>query len=520
MTRRGYAWLFVPLCLLLLVSVTACEKGEKAGPASPGRGGTSEEPVLLRFYFSGEKKAATDEVWAAIGDYARSKGLNVRFDVHFIPIGDYKDKMMVKSASGDRWDLNFDGDWLSYKQMAAKGAYLILNDLLPLYAPHLYEKYMQQGTLEAAMIDGNITGLPWTMKMNQRFYAQWRSDLAKKAGLNPASGSIRTIEDVDAFLMALKKAYPDAKLSRTVPRDIYKLRDEWVDLGFHGMGFYLNDPHVRIQPVEQQPFYLEAAIMAKKWYDAGILNRDILLDKEDGASLWRNGNMLFTAQSHEWVNANQGFSDPSFEQMSSLLYPDRKVVNRTPLANVIAINRNAEHPDLALRFLDLLETDRKLYDLVQYGIEGKTYLLQPDGSVSYPEGMSTPTSNYMEWGGQWGFWKPQFMRPTPTYGKDFWLKEEAFANEPNNVNSPIDGLFISEDRIRDELLLRDRNVETYVAAIELGTVADPQKALADYIQLQKNSGLDKIIAEAQRQIDDYLARKRPVSAAGATPPPR
>ncbi|MBB6670974.1 extracellular solute-binding protein [Cohnella nanjingensis] len=517
MTTRAYRRLLPLLLSIAILALFACS-GSGGEEAADRKNEEPEDEVLLRFYFSGDKKAATDEVWAAVGDYVQSKGLHVRFDVHFIPIGDYRDKMMVKSAAGDRWDMNFDADWLSYKQMAAKGAYMTLNDLLPEYAPHLYEKYKQQGTLRAAEVDGKVTGLPWTMKMNQRFYAQWRSDLTKKAGLNPAPGSIRTIEDVDAFLRALKKAYPNAKLSRTLPRDLYKLRDEWVDLGFHGMGFYLNDPKVRIQPVEQQPFYLEAAIMAKKWYDAGILNKDIPLDKEDGASLWRNGNMLFTAQSHEWVNADPGFSDPSFEQESSLLYPDRKVVNRTPLANVIAINRNSEHPDLVLRFLDMLETDGTLYDLVQYGIEGKTYLKQPDGSVAYPAGMGTTTSNYMEWGGQWGLWKPQFMRPTPTYGKGFWLAEEAFANEPNNVNSPIDGLFISEDRIRDELILRDRNVETYVGAIELGTVPDPVQAIADYVRLQQDSGLDKILAEAQRQIDEYLARKRALTAPVATPP--
>ncbi|MFC5648244.1 extracellular solute-binding protein [Paenibacillus solisilvae] len=496
--------------LIPAVVLSSCDKGGGTVGSMANSQSASEEAgqeVTLKFFFSGDKKSATDEVWSAVSDYVKSKGLNVRFDIHFIPIGDYKNKMLVMAAAGDRWDMNFDADWLSYKQMAAKGAYMRLNELLPSYAPHLYSKYKQQNNLEAATLDGSIVGLPWMLKMSQRLYAQWRSDMTKKAGINPAPDSIQTIEDIDVLLHAFKKAYPNVKLTRTLPRDIYKLRDEWVDLGFHGMGFYINDPKVRIQPIEQQPFYMEAAIMARKWYADGILNKDTMIDKEDGAVLWRGGNMYFTSQSHEWVHANQGFTDPSFEQESSLLYPDKNVVNRTSLANVVAINRNSAHPDLVLRFLDMLETDQALYDLVQYGIKGKTYVLDGE-AVSYPQGLNTSTSNYMEWGGQWSLWKPQFMRPTPTYGKDFWVKEAEFAGASHNVDSPIDGLFLSEDKIKNELLARDRLIEKWTGPIEIGSVLNPKEAVAAYIQKQKESGLDAIIAQAQRQIDIFLAKRK------------
>ncbi|SFS49029.1 DUF3502 domain-containing protein [Paenibacillus sp. BC26] len=466
-----------------------------------------QEEVTLKFYFGGDKKAATDEVWSAVSDYVKTKGLNVKFDINFIPFGDFKDKMLVMAASGDKWDMNFDGDWLSYKQMAAKGSYMALNDLLPKFAPTLFAKYQEQGTLTAATVNGQIVGLPWTMSMNQRKYAVWRVDLTDKAGITPAVDSIKTIEDLDAFLHKLKEAFPKDKLSRSTPLGIYMERDEWVDLGFHGMGFYLNDPAVKIQPVEQQPFYKEAALMAKKWYDDGIINRDAMIDKEDGAAQWRNGKMFYTDSSHEWVNANPGFADPSYKLSSSLLYPDKKYVNRTALANVVAINRNSEHADRVLQFLDMLETDKTLYDLVQYGIEGKTYVIDGE-TANYPEGMQTTTSNYMEWGGQWALWKPQFMRPNPAYGKDFWVHEAEFAALPVNVNSPVDGLFISEDNIKNEVAKRDQAIEEFHKPIEYGNAKDVDKAVADYIEKQKANGLDKIISEAQKQIDAYLASKK------------
>ena len=311
----------------------------------------------------------------------------------------------------------------------------------------------------------------------------------------------------EPLLRDIKAAYPNEKISRVTPLPIVMIRDEWVDLNFHGLGFYLSDPKITIKASEQEPFFKDAANIAKRWYDDKLINRDAMIDKEDGAALWRNGKMLFTITSHEWVNADPGFADPSYQLESSLLYPDKRQVNRTALANVVAINRNSQHPDRVLRFLDMVETDQTLYDLLQYGIEGKTYVLNGE-TADYLEGMSTTTSNYMEWGGQWAFWKPQFMRPTMTYGKDFWVKEAEFASLPINVNSPIDGFFIAEDNIKNELAKRDQTLDEFSKPIEFGVVKDVDQAVAEYIEKQKANGLDKIIQETQRQVDEYLASQQ------------
>ncbi|WP_040952831.1 extracellular solute-binding protein [Gorillibacterium massiliense] len=519
MYKKRTAVLLLAMTLVFSLVLGACSKksdssstdkastAPAAGTTAPTKSDKPQEEVTLKFYFGGDKKSATDEVWSQISDYVKKKGLNVKFDLSFIPFNDFKDKMLVMAASGDKWDMNFDGDWLSYKQMAAKGSYMALNDLLPQYAPNLYKKYQDQGTLGAATVDGKIVGLPWTMKMNQRQFATWRADLVDKANLNIPKDSVKTIDDVDNLLRQLRDAYPNEKINRGGPLPIYMIRDEWVDMNFHGLGFYLNDPKITIQAVEQQPFYKDTAIKAKQWYDEKLINRDAMIDKTDGASEWRNGKTMFTLTSHEWISADPGFSDPSFKLNSSLIYPDKKQINRTALANVVAINANSSHPDLVLRFLDMIETDQTLYDLVQYGIEGKTYKLDGDTAI-YPDGMTTTTSNYMEWGGQWAFWKPQYMRPTMTYPKDFWVHEAEFASQPINVNSPIDGLFISEDNMKNELAKRDQASDENSKPIEFGNVKDPEKAVADYIEKQKKNGIDKIIAETQRQVDAYLASQK------------
>ena len=122
------------LATMMLGSIfTGCKKTEnKLVDADK----TGLNPVTLKFYFFGDKRAETDNVWNTIADKYKDK-LNVKFDIGFIPGSDYSNKIVVMAASGDKWDMNFDGDWLSYASMINKGGYLALNDLLPKYAPNL-----------------------------------------------------------------------------------------------------------------------------------------------------------------------------------------------------------------------------------------------------------------------------------------------------------------------------------------------------------------------------------------------
>ncbi|WP_238162474.1 DUF3502 domain-containing protein [Cohnella sp. AR92] len=514
------------LTLLTSFGLAACSNnGNQAAdssPKAPASGSsasaaaatTTEEEVTLRFYFGGDKKSATDEVWKAVSDYVKSKGLNVNFVINTIPFGDpYAEKLLVMSSSGDDWDLNFDGDWLAYRQMSAKGAYMTLNDLLPKYAPNLYKVYQEQGTLAAATVNGNIVALPWTMKMNQRPYVKWRSDVATAANIQPADNSIQTVEDMYDFAHKLQEAAPDQKIgfpAGSALMEIFRTRDELLDLSPMGANQFvidLNDSTYQVKPIEQLQTYRDLAVYAGKLYKEGIINKDVLVDKEDAATKYRNGKILFANSSHEWTYATETFSDPTFTSSGSLLYPDKKHVNRTALANVAAINANSKHADRVLRFLDMLETDQTLYDLVQYGIEGKTYVLE-DGMAKYPDGMDSTTSNYMEWGGQWAFWKPQFMRPTETYGQDFWVKEAEFASEPNNINNPLDGFTFNTESIKNELVQRDQVHSELGVQIEAGIPKNPEASVDEYIAKQQKAGVDKVVAELQKQVDAFVASKK------------
>jgi len=517
--------LIVIAAFLAVLLIAGCAKKENSATtpstsaSAPASSSSSDQPsaepleeVTLKFYFGGEKKSDTDAVWKAISEKYKDQ-LNVKFDINFIPFNDYKDKMMVMSASGDRWDANFDGDWLAFPGMASKGAYMPLNDLLPKYAPTLYKKYQDLDMLSAATSNGNILALPWTMKQNVRPFVVWRSDLAEQAGLDFTPDSIKTLEDYEKLLEAFHAAYPDKKL--IIPgNDTFSnlagslpfVREEYRLLQ-HGYVFNMNDPKVTVIPIEDVPELREQAKLLNKWYKSGYIPSDAIVDKTDMGSYYKNGELIINISTHEASNlTGNEFKDPSWTQASSQFYPDKKFYNRTPLANVFAINKNSKNPERVLMFMELLETDQTFYDMVLYGIEGQTYKL--DGEMAaYPDGITAQTSNYLDWTGQWAFWKPQFMRPTAQYPAGFWVREAEFASQSGNIANPVDGLFLNTDNVKNEVAQREQLAAELGKPLAFGVVDDVDKAIDDFTAKLKKAGSDKIAAEFQKQVDAFLMQK-------------
>lgn len=530
MSKRSSKLISIVMVVLMLAGMLVGCGGDKVATATttpaPASAAASAQPtaapgteakldeVTLRIYFPTEKRSATDEVWTAVAAMVKDR-INAKFEISFIPFNDYTDKLMVMASSGDNYDMNFDGNWLSYPKMVNAQAYLPLNDLLPKYAPATYAALQKAGSLAAATVNGDLLAIPWEMHMNQqKLFLRWRNDLAGAAGLTYAKDSIKTIEDLDKFLHDAKAAIPaDVKVwswdaAENSPQTMLMVnRDELVDLNFHSIVFDVNDPNCKLIALEQTPGYLEAAGYTKKWVDDGIIPKNLMVDKEQASAAFRNGTLFAALSTHEWANADPGFADKAWTMGTSETYADKKAPNRSALANITCINRNAANPERALMFLDLLTTDQAVYDLVMYGIKDKTYVLNGEGA-DFPAGMTAANSSYLDWQGQWAWWKPQFMRPTSTYPKGFWQAEATFASQPQCVENKLDGLFFNTDAIKNEIAKRDQINTEYGKLIQYGTVDDVNKAVAEYIQKQKDAGLDKILAELQRQVDEYLASKK------------
>jgi putative aldouronate transport system substrate-binding protein len=487
------------LLVLLTTGASLFAGGSQAG----GAGGSSASglaPVTLSFIFYDSKKSATDEVWSAIADEFKDE-LNAKFDVSFIAGSDYIDKMLVKFSAGDVWDLNFDGDWLQYYRTVAMNGYMALDTLLPQYAPDLYKAYQSSGAIEAAKVNGKIVALPWTNIMTNRPFFQWRADLID---VNPAA--VKTIEDVEKVLYQLKQRYPDRYTVENANIEVFLTKNDLI-IGTHNFVFNPKDPRVQVQYIAETPAFLERARYAEKWQNDGLIWADVLVDQLDHNQLINQGRLITKWGTHEFSTDSRAWVEPAAKWGFSSLYDDKIFQLRTPLSNIVAIPRTSKNPERTLMWMNLLETSQKMFDMVMYGIEGKTYVL--DGkNVKYPAGMNDNNSNFMNWQGRWALFKPQFMRGDPLYREGFWQEEKDFAlSNPNNIASPLDGFSLNTDAIVNELAQIQAIYDAANKMLDVG-LAGPSAAAVDKLIADLNrAGLQKVKTEYQRQVDAFLASK-------------
>ena len=142
------------------------ETGESAKEeAQPDAGETAKEElpyVELKLYAIADAPNNTDlakQYWEELNATLKEE-LNCTIDYTYAAGNDYKNNYALAIASGEKYDLiQAAPGWLDYQSYAAKNAFMPLDDLLPEYAPYLWET-IPRSTWDAASVNGKIYAVP------------------------------------------------------------------------------------------------------------------------------------------------------------------------------------------------------------------------------------------------------------------------------------------------------------------------------------------------------------------------
>jgi putative aldouronate transport system substrate-binding protein len=513
------------VCLVMLLTIlAACGSNNDKPAASPSASATesshpttsaspeqSMEPlkeVTLKIVTAGDDRPAKQEVLDALYELTKDR-LNAKFEINFIPFGDYQSKLTLMASSGDKYDAAFTADWFGYANMVNKGAFLDLSDLMPQYAPNLYKFYEENNMLSSASVNGKLIGVPWTEIKTSKPVFNYRKDIADK--LNVQAGDLTTIEGIDTFLTAIAAAKPGMTVYDMAMKgdagDIVTLlqpKYELLDIGFNTLYIDVNDATAKVIPLEQTEMFKEAVHLAKKWYDSGVISKNALADKEN--SPFETGKVFAGKSTSGALFEVTNFTDKSAVKDAVEVYPNNKFARDSQMNNAMAINANAANPERMLMFMELLSTDRAVYDTFFYGIKDKTYTLDGD-IVGFTTAEDPAKPLWQSWF-NWGFYRSAFARPTASSPAEAMKNNLAYATRANIVPSPLAGFVPSPDAIKTELTQRSQYSSEQGKLLLAGVIkGDVDTAINTYIEKQKAANLDKIIADVQKQIDEFLTKK-------------
>lgn len=498
-------------------SLAGCSNS-KSPAAAPAAGGAQDsskvdtsKAVTLKMYLVGDKAADFDKVYDKINQELKKK-INATLQVKFLSWAEAPTKYSLIFASGEDFDLIFTASgWEHYEEtVAKKGFYEMSDQFIKTYAPDVM-KVEPAEAWKQAKVNGKIYMVPGYTKEYGAEMLAVRGDLMKKYGFSDISSE----EQLESFF---DKVAADKKTTGISPLGTqgkalqysYLLEaNGWtVVKGTIEPLFAYNytDPNNKkvISVAETKEFkqYAEKmrALQQKGYWSKDALSTNDTRDDnfvagKAAAMEWNLGSCVNYAQQ---VNKDH----PDWNATVVDFLPKVKKPMNPYTNNGIAINARSQNPERAMMAIDQLMTNKTIYDLAAYGIEGVHY--KAVGSNEYTplaQASRYPASGSCNWG-----WNNQNLIRSvhPDSGDAALLGKQADFLKAWNADPaihPLSTFSFNEQNVKTQDAILTTLVKQYMDPISTGLVDNPDQAVDEFISKLKTSGIDTVTKEIQNQID-------------------
>ncbi|MDO4283924.1 MAG: ABC transporter substrate-binding protein [Eubacteriales bacterium] len=355
--------------------------------------------------------------------------------------------------------------------------------------------------VKCTSVNGSIYALPNSRNHGDTVVLDIDEDIAAEYGIEP--GSSMTLDEVDEFLAQAHADYPDRYA--IVPQGNTTMSNGgWTwdglgDLDFIGVVSMLNDDTTVKNLFETEEF-LEFTQHSRLWYENGYMMADCLSNTETGSTMIQNDRAI------SCFNNGAYYAEEDFHKDGVV-----RVQLTSPMANTTtisgmcwAISANSKNPDAAWTMLEALYSDAEVATLLANGIEGQNYILNEDGTASYPEGTDYSNSGYGGMTEQWLFPNSSLGYPRDIDGPNYYQNLASYNSSVQK--STAYGFCFDTTNVIDEYSACSNVMDKYFDALMMGAV-DPDEYIPRAIEELKAAGVDNVIAEKQAQFDAWLAEQ-------------
>jgi putative aldouronate transport system substrate-binding protein len=493
------------LMLVLLAAFTAgmvFAAGEKeASGTAPG----NAKPTTLVWYMFFDDQDDLDQVWSEVNDHLRET-INVEIDYRPMNYTTYSQKVPILFASGEIFDMLWMCDWIAgstYAKFAQDEVLLPLDDLLDDYGKDVKDS-LPGKIWDLTKIDGNIYGVPNTQNFT-RWRGMWvKKDLADKYGFDP--DKFKTYKDLEPFYQKVLANEPGVVPFNHTSGTLSHMKDgigpapaqvpmKQLSSGFNA---YSDDPRNFYHELIDDKY--RDSILANwnamhDWYEKGYIRSDALTVKDTRAEV-KAGKI---ASSICTLNFNSEANFKNENGYEAYFFPVATPELSGVTATLNTISITSKNPEKAMEFLNQVHTDKYLYNLMVFGIEGEHYNKIGENRVE-----QIADSGYNAMSRHW------------TLGSTFL--RYLIPGEPEDLHERVSELNTTANpSFMPDWSFDDNLVKNEVAAIqalwdEIGKglglgVLDPDEYVDTYIEKIKKAGIEKIRAEMEVQFQKYWDQK-------------
>lgn len=487
------------MCVCLMIFASSCTNVKTDDTASANNAASveSSEPINLIWwtYDAGFSIADKEEVLARANAISAEK-IGVTIDMQY----KNEEQLTLDLNTGDYYDIIFSCSWCNdFDGNSRNGYYYDITDLVETETPDLYAAV--DPWWDPATVDGKIYGVPLLKDLGAEVFFCINEDYftGEKGMTIPDEISFADLEE---YLRVYKEDHPDEYplyLADYGPLGFYQVHERIVSkylvIPYRYSG---TDEGTTIIPVWEDEEFMDMLRLLHKWYEAGYINPDAATNSEgviDNAPI-----RSITAWTGYKLNSNSNYG---FD-MEMARYIGPNMSRATMQGANIAINAAAdeEHVKAALRYMELLYTDKEFRDLLAYGIEGEHFNYYQDTVIRTQQGSDNYLMDYYCTG-------PAISATPVTTSEDdpadpnMW--QRVYEEYENATISDTNGFSFDSTPVEAECTAMNEYINSCWSELITGTV-DPDEKMAEIKEQMYAMGFEKVQSEAQRQLDEYLEK--------------
>lgn len=391
----------------------------------------------------------------------------------------------------------------------SSGLILPLDDYIDEYGKNIKEECGDQ--LYGGMYQGKLYGVPIAYMNGESYGYVARKDILDKYNIEITDGKLYTIEELEDIFATVKAGEGD-KFYMQIPDASYPILAgsyfEYDKLGGTiGSGVLMLNrsfDDLTVNNLYETDEYREYAERMYDWANKGYISSDASTNTESRNDLLVSGNYLgyftySTPNNLPSIESSTGLDLVMIDILEPYVVKSAATVSwQVPITTV--------SPEKAIETLNYIYAHPEAANLLQWGIEGESYEVieeNENGQLIRYLAEDTSTLPYLMKAGVYGNrLKWPIVEPS-SINMNKELKDWDAAI-PDSRKSPAMGYIFDMDSVSTEFSAVAAVISQYEFAIDCGAM-NPEEALPEFQEALKAAGIDKIIAENQRQLDAWAA---------------
>ncbi len=451
-----------------------------------------EEPTLVWYMRKPISNMSSYDVVMEEANKIISKEIGAKLEFKFIESGMYDQKMNAMCSSGEAFDMcNLSGR--SLLNFIDDGVFMPLDDLLSEYGSDITSQQSDLVKEGCKYKDKTyVVAGEGAMSVSRSFV--FKKDLVDKYGIDYKN--MNDLKSLEPYLEALKQNEPD--VIPMIDAVVDKVSENYCVSDVQGVVFDENKEEFMM--AYDNPEVLEEAKTKYDYYKKGYIEKDAI-SKTDALSEKKSGR--YAVMNNEGYYSEDGSKSTAQHGFPCVESYTGNTMIRQSGPSGTCINAKSKNPEKCMQLLNLIWKDEYLLNTLAYGVEGVNYTVNEERSQE----IGSKSINVKSGAEQtWAVWH-NWLGPLFDQWDSSWNTVEVLNTiKENNKTAKISkssGFVFDTNPVKAEVAKVTATYQSVYRIFQIGCMEDFDTYLEDTRSEMKTSGVEKVIAEMNKQYKEW-----------------